>query len=82
MCTTWIKMCAWNSIGEVSKPQRFSQVAVLAQDQVVLVFGRMMDAFVDTVVIGTIDKSQDSECYSRQILYGAIFPIQCIFCTT
>ena len=51
----------WNSIGEVSNPQRFSQVAVLAEDKIVLAVGWTMDGFVDTVEIGTIDRSQDSE---------------------
>ncbi len=51
----------WNSIGEVSKPQRFSQVAVLAEDKIVLVVGWTTDAFVDTVEIGTIDRSQEYE---------------------
>ena len=51
----------WNSIGEVSHPQRFSQVAVLAEDKLVLAVGWTMDGFVDTVEIGTIERSQDSE---------------------
>ena len=51
----------WNSVGEVSKPQRFSQVAVLAEDKIVLAVGWTMDTFVDTIEIGTIDRSQDSK---------------------
>ena len=51
----------WNSIGEVSKPQRFSQVAVLAEDKIVLAVGWTPEGFVDTVEIGTIDRSQEME---------------------
>ena len=51
----------WNSIGEVSKPQRFSQVAVLAGDKIVLAVGWTPEGFVDTVEIGTIDRSQEME---------------------
>lgn len=51
----------WNAIGEVSEPQRFSQVAVLAEDKIVLAVGWTMDGFVDTIEIGTIDKSEDSD---------------------
>jgi hypothetical protein len=51
----------WNSIGEVSQPQRFSQVAMLAEDKIVLAVGWTTDAFVDTIEIGTIDRSQEYE---------------------
>ena len=51
----------WVTIGEVSQPQRFSHVAVLAEDKIVLAVGWAMDGFVDTVEIGAIDRSQDSE---------------------
>ena len=51
----------WNSIGKVSKPQRFSQVAVLEGDKIVLAVGWTPEGFVDTVEIGTIDRSQEME---------------------
>ena len=51
----------WVTIGEVSQPQRFSHVAVLAEDKIVLAVGWAMDGFVDTVEIGAIDRTQDSE---------------------
>ena len=51
----------WNAVGEVSKPQRFSQVAVLGEDKIVLAVGWTMDGFVDIVEIGTIVRSEDSD---------------------
>ena len=51
----------WNTIGNVSKPQRFSQVTVLAEDKIILAVGWTMNGFDDAVEIGIIDRVQESE---------------------
>ena len=51
----------WNTIGNVSKPQRFSQVTVLAEDKIILAVGWTMNGFDDAVEIGIINRVQESE---------------------